>query len=363
MHLIYDLKKNSIAHTHSSWCGRSRCSWKAKCHSIIVIIPYEARICSFSCVCVCLCVDMGLACISFWKNNSKVKATRKKEPTHQLIRCVACMQFTFRIDKSCCFLSTQIQIYPFGCRVRALSLLRLSYHLESTLHAKCVCDFFISSFIRLKSFSLSLSSHNEEKTNIISTSPAAMSRKLYSFLMCAENFFVAWPIHARNAKNKNVFFLCSSGEHIRLSQRHRRHVISVGKFFYSPLVESKRKMAPSRVKCLLSWPEMQWEPRTQNHQPILSQRIENGLWIFRRYMFAIRLKAIPCTLSLTAVAMMMLLNFPVFRCCQAATMHHHHIGHERTRTLRVHTLTHTHTHIVLCYGRMRKCRIQRAHCY
>lgn len=95
-------------------------------------------------VCLCTFVDMGLARISFGKNNSRAFALlREKKTRHQLIRCVAtgdvaCMQFTYRTDKSCCFLSTEIQISIWMVR-RTLSL-RLSYQLESTLHAKCVCD-------------------------------------------------------------------------------------------------------------------------------------------------------------------------------------------------------------------------------
>lgn len=199
--------------------------------------------------------------------------------------------------------------------------------------------FFCFSFLHLSDWShFCWVCHRETRTNIISTSPEAVSRKLYSILRCAGKFLVAWP--TKN-KERHIFFGPTHSPVTTSSATcHFRWEI-----FLFPVrgVEAKNGSASCQM-CLWSCPELQWELPVRTHQPIPSGASKMDYEFFEGtcLLFGWRLKAVPCKLSLTAAAaMMMLLNFSHFRCCQAAAMHHVIYATNAT-------CTHTHTHISCC---------------
>lgn len=235
MHLIYDLKRNSTAHT----LGVAVAVVAEKRNAIpLLLLSRTKRVSVRSCVC-----RYGFS-VHFFLEKTTAKWRQTEKKTHTSAHPLACMQFTFRIDESCCFLSTKIQISIWLPRAHTFSPIVISRGINSSRQMRLrLCFFVFRSFIYpIEAIFAEFVIAKQEPT-----SSAQHQRQ------CRVNYTQFWGVQENSSspgprKTKNDIF--SSGQHIRLSQRHRRHVISVGKFFYSPFVELKRKMAPHRVNCV-----------------------------------------------------------------------------------------------------------------
>lgn len=122
---------------------------------------------------VCVFVDMGLARISFWKNNRKARE-KKNQHTHQFIRL--CGVYAIHIS------NRQERLFPLDEKSKFIHLLAASTHFHSDCHiswnqlftpnasAKINSirsySFLVSFIIRLKPFSLSLSPKNQHHQHI-----------------------------------------------------------------------------------------------------------------------------------------------------------------------------------------------------